>query len=126
MHVGREGGRWKMGDGILPSALCPMASAPSPSPEEIEAQERHCPAVVVLLINRPLGTKVINENSPITTENTKWEEQSIALGESRRILPTPARLRCSCSQDAGHLPLTLYSSTKRVTGVTSPRVEGKI
>src|ERR1035437_3009173 len=119
-------GKWEMGFCPLPSALCPLASGSSPSPEEIEAQERHRPAVIVLLIRRPLGAKVINKNSPITTENTKWEEQTIALGESRRILPTPARLRCSCSQDAGHLPLTLYSSTKRVTGVTSPRVEGKI
>src|ERR1035441_9380359 len=68
-------GKWEMGFCPLPSALCPLLprsrdlvvqlsrsshfcfllSAFCFPPHQIEAQERHRPAVVVLLINRPLG-----------------------------------------------------------------------
>jgi hypothetical protein len=48
------------------------------APEEIDAEKWNGPTVTVLLINGPLRTKVINENSPIAADGAKREEQSFA------------------------------------------------
>ena len=50
-------------------------------PKKAGAEKGNGPAVVVLLIYRPLGTKVINENGPIAAQNAKRKKQGFARGE---------------------------------------------
>ena len=49
-------------------------SCACPRIQQIRAQERHRPAVIVLLVERPLRAQIVNQDEPIAGEGEEIEE----------------------------------------------------
>jgi hypothetical protein len=59
-----------------------------PRVQEIEAQNRHRPAVMVLLVNRPLRAEVVNQDQPVAGKRQEIIDGrgKIAAGATRLTL----------------------------------------
>ena len=45
-------------------------------PKEIGAQERHCPAIIVLFIDGPLGAEVVDKDQPKAEEGEEVKRRT--------------------------------------------------